>query len=212
MEPEPGNRQVIEGVLCSAAARGPDGALYLFPRMVARGNYSRIGIARVQFNKEPDLRYSLSRARDPPIGGTHARCASNERLTVRLASWTRVRGSWRLSLLQLLHLLRVLLLQLLRLLLVSLLHLLRSRVINFLFCQLLVFLVLFLLEILPLLLLFCYEFVLLLLVFLIQLWVSSVGSSWALDSRQFLRMDGWPSARVRCTVTRYSASHRVITL
>ena len=51
MEPEPGNLQEIEGVLNPAAARGPDGELYLFPRLVARGNYSRIGIARVRFNE-----------------------------------------------------------------------------------------------------------------------------------------------------------------
>jgi predicted GH43/DUF377 family glycosyl hydrolase len=51
MEPEPGNLQEIEGVLNPAAARGPDGQLYLFPRLVARGNYSRIGIARVRFNE-----------------------------------------------------------------------------------------------------------------------------------------------------------------
>jgi predicted GH43/DUF377 family glycosyl hydrolase len=50
MEPEPGNPQEIEGVLNPAAVRGPDRALYLFPRLVARGNYSRIGIARVRFN------------------------------------------------------------------------------------------------------------------------------------------------------------------
>src|SRR5664279_3880332 len=54
MEPEPGNPQEIEGVLNPAAVRGPDGELYLFPRLVARGNYSRIGIARVQFNEEGD--------------------------------------------------------------------------------------------------------------------------------------------------------------
>ncbi len=51
MEPEPGNPQEIEGVLNPAAVRGPDGELYLFPRLVARGNYSRIGIARVRFNE-----------------------------------------------------------------------------------------------------------------------------------------------------------------
>ena len=50
MEPEPGNPQEIEGVLNPAAVRGPDGNLYLFPRLVAQGNYSRIGIARVRFN------------------------------------------------------------------------------------------------------------------------------------------------------------------
>ena len=37
-----------------AAARGPDGALYLFPRLVAKGDYSRIGIARVRFNDAGD--------------------------------------------------------------------------------------------------------------------------------------------------------------
>jgi predicted GH43/DUF377 family glycosyl hydrolase len=52
MEPEPGNPQEIEGVLNPGAARGPDGHLYLFPRIVAEGNYSRIGIARVKFNQE----------------------------------------------------------------------------------------------------------------------------------------------------------------
>ena len=50
MEPEPGNPLEVEGVLNPAAIRGHDGALYLFPRLVARGNYSRIGIARVLFN------------------------------------------------------------------------------------------------------------------------------------------------------------------
>jgi len=50
MEPEEGNPLEVEGVLNPAAARGPDGQLYLFPRLVARGNYSRIGIARVKFN------------------------------------------------------------------------------------------------------------------------------------------------------------------
>jgi predicted GH43/DUF377 family glycosyl hydrolase len=54
MEPEPGNPQEIEGVLNPGAIRGPDGHLYLFPRLVARGNYSRIGIARVIFNQAGD--------------------------------------------------------------------------------------------------------------------------------------------------------------
>ena len=54
MEPEPGNPHEVEGVLNPAAARGPDGQLYLFPRLVARGNYSRIGIARVKFNQRGD--------------------------------------------------------------------------------------------------------------------------------------------------------------
>ena len=54
MEPEPGNSLEAEGVLNPAAARGPDGQLYLFPRLVARDNYSRIGIARVLFNESGD--------------------------------------------------------------------------------------------------------------------------------------------------------------
>ena len=54
MEPEPGNDMEIEGVLNPAAVRGPDGALYLFPRLVGKDNYSRIGIARVKFNDVGD--------------------------------------------------------------------------------------------------------------------------------------------------------------
>jgi predicted GH43/DUF377 family glycosyl hydrolase len=54
MQPEPGNPQEVEGVLNPAAVRGPDGELYLFPRLVAKGNYSRIGIARVRFNAAGD--------------------------------------------------------------------------------------------------------------------------------------------------------------
>ena len=54
MEPEPGNPLETEGVLNPAAVRGPDGHLYLFPRLVAQGNYSRIGIARVRFNEVGD--------------------------------------------------------------------------------------------------------------------------------------------------------------
>lgn len=54
MEPEPGNPMEVEGVLNPAATRGPDGNLYLFPRYVAKGNYSRIGIAKVRFNETGD--------------------------------------------------------------------------------------------------------------------------------------------------------------
>ncbi len=54
MEAEPGNPQEVGGVLNPAAARGPDGKLYLFPRLVGEGNYSRIGIAQVQFNEAGD--------------------------------------------------------------------------------------------------------------------------------------------------------------
>ena len=54
MEPEPGNPLEVEGVLNPAGVRGPDGQFYLFPRLVAKGNYSRIGIARVKFNEAGD--------------------------------------------------------------------------------------------------------------------------------------------------------------
>ncbi len=54
MEPEPGNSLEVEGTLNPAGVRGPDGHYYLFPRLVARGNYSRIGIARVRFNAAGD--------------------------------------------------------------------------------------------------------------------------------------------------------------
>ncbi len=54
MAPNQDDPREVEGVLNPAAVRGPDGELYLFPRMVAKGNYSRIGIARVRFNGEGD--------------------------------------------------------------------------------------------------------------------------------------------------------------
>jgi predicted GH43/DUF377 family glycosyl hydrolase len=73
IEPEPGNANEVGGILNPAAVRGPDGHLYLFPRLVAAGNYSRIGIARVQFDSsgepcgierlgialEPEMPYEL---------------------------------------------------------------------------------------------------------------------------------------------------------
>ena len=37
MEPDPGNPQEVEGVLNPAAARCPDGELYLFPRASRAG-------------------------------------------------------------------------------------------------------------------------------------------------------------------------------
>ncbi|PVE66217.1 glycoside hydrolase family 130 protein [Microbacterium testaceum] len=47
MTPEPGNADEAEGVLNPASGRGPDGQLYLLPRLVADGNVSRVGLARV---------------------------------------------------------------------------------------------------------------------------------------------------------------------
>jgi beta-1,2-mannobiose phosphorylase / 1,2-beta-oligomannan phosphorylase len=54
MEPERDNPLEVEGVLNPAAVRGADGHLYLFPRLVAKGNYSRIGITRIRFNEAGD--------------------------------------------------------------------------------------------------------------------------------------------------------------
>ena len=52
MRPDPSREDEVEGVLNPGAARGPDGELYLFPRLVSKGNYSRIGIARVIFDND----------------------------------------------------------------------------------------------------------------------------------------------------------------
>lgn len=51
MTPEEGNEFEVEGVLNPAVTRGPDGKLYIFPRLVGKNNYSRIGIARVKFDE-----------------------------------------------------------------------------------------------------------------------------------------------------------------
>jgi predicted GH43/DUF377 family glycosyl hydrolase len=73
IEPEPGNPLEVGGILNPAAARGPDGELYLFPRIVTEGNYSRIGILKVLFDSagepcgvermgialEPEMDYEL---------------------------------------------------------------------------------------------------------------------------------------------------------
>lgn len=47
MAPAPGDRLEAEGVLNPASGRGPDGELYLLPRLVAEGNVSRVGLAKV---------------------------------------------------------------------------------------------------------------------------------------------------------------------
>jgi predicted GH43/DUF377 family glycosyl hydrolase len=47
MSPEPGNDLEVEGVLNPGSGRGSDGELYLLPRLVAQGNVSRVGLARV---------------------------------------------------------------------------------------------------------------------------------------------------------------------
>lgn len=48
MEPLEGSELEAEGVLNPGSARGPDGRLWLFPRLVAAGNRSRIAMAEVE--------------------------------------------------------------------------------------------------------------------------------------------------------------------
>ncbi|MBA8793573.1 putative GH43/DUF377 family glycosyl hydrolase [Friedmanniella endophytica] len=47
MTPQPGEPLEAEGVLNPGSGRGPDGEVYLLPRLVADGNVSRVGLARV---------------------------------------------------------------------------------------------------------------------------------------------------------------------
>jgi predicted GH43/DUF377 family glycosyl hydrolase len=51
MQPDPADPSEVEGVLNPGLIRGRDGALYLFARVVAAGNYSRIRMARVIFDE-----------------------------------------------------------------------------------------------------------------------------------------------------------------
>jgi len=52
MRPDPSDPREAWGVLNPACARGRDGQLYLFPRLVAEGNFSRVGRARVLFDAD----------------------------------------------------------------------------------------------------------------------------------------------------------------
>jgi predicted GH43/DUF377 family glycosyl hydrolase len=47
MSPDPASPLEAEGVLNPASGRGPDGRLWLLPRLVAAGNVSRIGLAEI---------------------------------------------------------------------------------------------------------------------------------------------------------------------
>ncbi len=46
MSPKDGEPHEAWGVLNPAGIRSPDGTMHLFPRLIAEGNYSRIGHAR----------------------------------------------------------------------------------------------------------------------------------------------------------------------
>ncbi len=59
MRPDPTREEECEGVLNPGAARGPDGERYLFPRIVGKKNFSRIGIVRVIF--EGDIPVGVER-------------------------------------------------------------------------------------------------------------------------------------------------------
>lgn len=54
MEPNPRDLNEAMGVLNPASARGRDGRLYLFPRVVGPDNFSRVGLARVVFDTGGD--------------------------------------------------------------------------------------------------------------------------------------------------------------
>jgi beta-1,2-mannobiose phosphorylase / 1,2-beta-oligomannan phosphorylase len=54
MRPNPGAEDERKGVLNPGAARGADGTLYLFPRLVDDATRSRIGVARVRFTPDGD--------------------------------------------------------------------------------------------------------------------------------------------------------------
>ena len=47
MRPDPACALEVEGVLNPASGRSPDGRLWLLPRLVAKGNLSRVGLAEV---------------------------------------------------------------------------------------------------------------------------------------------------------------------
>jgi beta-1,2-mannobiose phosphorylase / 1,2-beta-oligomannan phosphorylase len=69
IEPEENNPLEVEGVLNPAVVRGPDGQLYLFPRIVGADNHSRIGTMRVLFDQdgEPTSVERLSIALEPEM-------------------------------------------------------------------------------------------------------------------------------------------------
>jgi predicted GH43/DUF377 family glycosyl hydrolase len=54
MAPEPGEPTEVEGVLNPASAVDREGVPWLFPRLVAAGNYSRIGRARIVHDEAGD--------------------------------------------------------------------------------------------------------------------------------------------------------------
>jgi predicted GH43/DUF377 family glycosyl hydrolase len=60
MRPHPEDPDEVGGVLNPGGVRAPNGDFLLFPRLVALGNYSRVGIARVLYDDER-LPYDVER-------------------------------------------------------------------------------------------------------------------------------------------------------
>ncbi len=52
MSPNTGEPHEAWGVMNPGGVRAPDGTMHLFPRLIAEGNYSRIGHVRVRFDDE----------------------------------------------------------------------------------------------------------------------------------------------------------------
>jgi hypothetical protein len=61
MEPQSDNAQEIEGVLNPPAARGPDGHLHLFPRLVADGNFSSATAAIFECRRLTRRKHAINR-------------------------------------------------------------------------------------------------------------------------------------------------------
>ena len=88
MEPEPGNLLEAEGVLNPAAIRGPDGKLYLFPRLVARGNYSRMAFSEFGLmTPATDRRRAVGIALEPEADYELRSDGSVGREDPRITSW-----------------------------------------------------------------------------------------------------------------------------
>ena len=81
MTPDLANPHEIEGVLNPGSGRDPAGQLYLLPRIVAAGNVSRVGLARVddrvQIGGDEQRRQRVDRT---DTGGRH-----RQRLDTQLA-------------------------------------------------------------------------------------------------------------------------------
>jgi predicted GH43/DUF377 family glycosyl hydrolase len=89
MDPDPADPHEAWGVLNPAAARGPDGGLYLFPRLVAAGNYSRIGRARVRFEGQTPVGVERLGVALEPEASWEAKGVEDPRITflARLGLW-----------------------------------------------------------------------------------------------------------------------------